>query len=223
MESVSPTGCESGAACNVAMSASSFLDQGKDFAMRTSAYHGGKRTRKNSRKNARKNMRKMRGGAVELAAFPFVGEALEGQARMDAGIGALDKAIADLPQFKQTGGKRKSRKSQRKSRKHRKTMKGGVLGYADIDAPSMILSPAEQRLAFLSSGWETENLVNPNFRGTMIPLENTVNRTTGGGKKSRKSRKSRKGSKKSHKSRKAMKGGKKSRKGSKKDRKTGRK
>lgn len=191
--------CESGA-CNAAFGAGSSLSQGETFAKMTAAFHGGRRSRKASHKGSRKAHRKgsrkshrksgrkarrMHGGS---AAFPAAfSDILPSDMHAAADISSIDKAYAQLPEFAGKYG-----------------MSGGALGSSPIDAPSMLITPGEERAAFLNPQWYTENEVVPSFKGPQ----------SAGSRK-------RKASKKS--SRKARKASKKSRRASKKSRKASRK
>jgi hypothetical protein len=196
-----PTQCETGAACGAALGANSSFAQGKQFLEMNSKFHGGRRTRR------------MRGGAVaELASFPnsFSPSILPEDLHATAGVAPLDKAIADLAQFRQAGGRR-----------FRTRRVGGSFSATagPVNAPGMLLTPAEEAKAYLNPQWYNENVVNPNFQGPASPK-------VGGSRKSRKSRKNhRKSSRKNHRksSRKNMTGGKRrkgSHKGSRKSRKS---
>lgn len=150
--------CSNGA-CEAAFSANSSLRQGMQFADLTKAYHGGRRhrSRRANRRSRRASRRNMRGGAAH-AAFPGeFSQTLPQDMHAAANIASLDKAFAQLPEFAgkygMVGGRR--------SRKQR----GGV---AAVDAPAMILSPAEEGQAFLNPQWYNENLVNPNFRAPVV-------------------------------------------------------
>ncbi len=187
--------CESGKACNMALSAPDYTSQGSQFLGMNAKYHGGRRSRK---------MRRMQGGSMaELASYPtsFEPSILPGDLHQTAGVAPLDKAIADLAQFRQAGGRRKTRRS-----------RGGSLGYAPIQESSGPLISADMaKYTFQNPQWYDENLVNPNFQGPSVPK-------IGGSRKHRKgSRKHRKGS------RKHRKGSRKHRKGSRKHRKSSRK
>jgi hypothetical protein len=186
--------CESGA-CNAAFGAGSSLDQGRTFANMTAAFHGGRRSRKAHRKAHRKNSRKGRRQYGGSAAFPVaLGEMLPSDMRGAADISSLDKAYAQLPEFAGKYG-----------------MMGGALSPAPVDQPGMILTPGEERAAFLNPQWYTENEVVPSFKGPQ---------SAG----SRKSRKARKASRKARKaSRKGRKASRKGRKASRKGRKASRK
>lgn len=161
--------CESGEACAAAFSANSSLTQGENFAKMTATYHGGRRTR--TRRSARRFP--MRGGAVELADYSKAFENLPADMQGTAGIANLNKAFADLGQFRQAGGKRSTRSTRR--------MKGGV---AELTASDMLLTPQEEGQAFLNPQWYTENLVTPGFKGPDAPLV-----AKGGARKSRRCRK----------------------------------
>lgn len=146
--------CSNGV-CNAALGATDSLRQGEQFAAMTRAYHGGR---------SRRRAHRMRGGSY--ATFPGeFSQTLPQDMHAAADITTLDKAFAQLPEFVgkygMTGGRRKSRRNRRNMRRQR----GGV---APIDAPGMILSPAEEGQAFLNPQWYNENLVNPNFRGPVV-------------------------------------------------------
>jgi hypothetical protein len=129
----------------------------------TASFHGGRRTRRSARRSHR-----MSGGAVELADYTKAFENLPAEMQGTAGIDALNKAFADLGQFRQGGG---SRSAQR----------GGV---AELSASDMILTPQEEGQAFLNPQWYTENLVTPGFKGPASPFA-----ATGGARKSKRCRK----------------------------------
>jgi len=166
--------CESGEACAAALSANSSLTQGENFAKMTAAFHGGRR---NTRRSARRF--RMRGGAVELADYSKAFENLPADMHGTAGIASLDKAFADLGQFRQAGGKRSKTRRSRSSGSARQ--RGGV---AELSASDMILTPQEEGQAFLNPQWYTENLVTPGFKGPASPFA-----ATGGARKSRRCRK----------------------------------
>ena len=146
--------------CGPAFAAETSLPQGQQFAEMTKDFHGGTRksTRKGkgTRKSSRKgNRRAMRGGSAD---YPnSFQELLPQEMHGAANIGSQDAAFAQLPNFVgkygMTGGKR--------SRKMRR-MRGGV---SPVDAPSMILTPAEEPAAFLNPQWYNENQVVPSFKG----------------------------------------------------------
>ena len=119
----------------------------------TAAFHGGKRTRRAQRRF------RMRGGAVELADYTKSFENLPTDMQGTGGIDSLNKAFADLGQFRQGGGSRRLRSTRR--------MRGGV---ADLTASDMILTPQEEGQAFLNPQWYTENMVTPGFKGPDAPL-----------------------------------------------------
>ena len=165
--------------CSSAFGANSSLSQGESFAKMTSTFHGGKR-----------NCGLMRGGALG-APFPGGFDTLPNDMHDLAGIGKLDSAFNELPEFAgkygMSGGKR-SRKHRKNSRKTRK-MRGGV---AEVSASAMILSPAEAGQAGLHAQWTNENLVVPSYKGP----DNALLQKAGKRKASRKSRKSRKAGRK---------------------------
>jgi hypothetical protein len=140
--------------------------------------------RKGSRSAHRKSHRKQRGGAScsamprNFASFQQGGMApiaagdnylLDAATRVQAEVGPLDKAFADLSSVipKQLGGRRKSRRSGRKGRRsahrrhgrksHRRQQRGGM---SPFDAPGMLLDKG----AYAADG------TNPQFR-----TEGTVN------------------------------------------------
>lgn len=188
------------------MSANFSLSQGQNFVKMTSAYHGGRRA-----------TRKMRGGALG-APYPGGFDTLPQDMHDLAGIGKLDTAFNQLPEFAgkygMSGGRRYSRK-----------MRGGV---ADLSASAMILTPAEAAQAGLHPQWANENLVVPSYVSpdSVLPQKAGKRKSRKGSRKGRKaSRKGRKGSRKGSRkaTRKAARKGRKvrkgSRKGSRKDRK----
>lgn len=162
----------------------------------TANYHGGKRRlsrkdRKNRKASRRScNMRKMRGGA----GAPYPGEfsaLLPQDMHAAADITKLDQAYAQLPEFAGKYG-----------------MSGGALAPAEVGAPSMILSAAEEPKAFLNPQWYTENQVVPSFKGpeNAFAAQQAPQFAYAQKAGKRKSRKSRKASRKSRKaSRKARK------------------
>ena len=192
--------CSGNAACGAVLSATSSLPQGELFAKMTANYHGGKRkasrkvNRKVSRKASRRStsMRKMRGGA----GAPYPGEfnaLLPQDMHAAANVAKLDQAYAQLPEFVGKYG-----------------MSGGALAPAEVSAPSMILSAAEEPKAFLNPQWYTENTVVPSFKGPENALaaqqapQFAYAQKAGKRKASRKARKaSRKARKASRKARKA--------------------
>ena len=177
-------GCVS-PACTAALGATSSLSQGETFAKMTSAFHGGRRLQ--------------RGGS---ASFPGAFEdLLPKDMHAAADLTKLDAAYNQLPEFVGKYGMSGGRRTRRKQR-------GGV---ASVDAPAMILSPAEEQQAFLNPQWYTENQVIPSFQGpVVVPGQR-------GGKVRKTSRKARKTSRKARKaSRKARKASRKARKASRK-------
>ena len=191
-------------ACTAAFGATSSLSQGETFAKMTSAFHGGRRQRQ-------------RGGS---ASFPgaFEGSILPADMHAAADLTKIDAAYNQLPEFVGKYGMSGGRRTRRKQR-------GGV---APVDAPAMILSPAEEQQAFLNPQWYTENQVIPSFKG---PGQSGGRKARKASRKSRKasrksrkaSRKSRKASRKSRKARKASRKSRKARKASRKPRKASRK
>jgi hypothetical protein len=186
-----PNECETGKACNAALTAPDYTSQGSQFLDMNAKFHGGRRSRR---------MRRMRGGAVaELASYPtsFEPSILPGDLHQTAGVAPLDKAIADLSQFRQMGGSHRTRRS-----------RGGALGYGPVESGGPLISGEMEKYTFQNPQWYDENLVNPNFQGPSVPK-------IGGKRKG--SRKHRKGSRKHRKgSRKHRKGSRKHRKGSRK-------
>jgi hypothetical protein len=145
--------------CTQTLSAASSLSQGQTFADFTKTFHGGRRSRKNNRKNRKMNRkmnRKQRGG---MADFPGgFSETLPQDLHQSAMVQGQDAAFAALPQF--VGKYGMSGGSRRRSRKH-----GGALHPAEVTAPTMILTKAEEPAAFLNPQWYTENQVVPSFQG----------------------------------------------------------
>lgn len=208
--------------CGSVLSAATSLTQGQTFAEMTKNFHGGKRSRKNnsrrnrnmkggrkSRRSHRRNTRRSRrsyrrnnmmGGA---ASYPNeFSETLPQNMHEAARITSLDKAFAQLPEFAgkygtgQAGGSRRTRRSRR----------GGLMygGMADVGAPSMILSAAEEPKAFLNPQWYNENQVIPSFKGpenAYAASQQAAQQTYAakGGKRSRRHRKGRKASRKGRK------------------------
>lgn len=111
----------------------------------------------------------MKGGSAEYpASFE---DRLPNELHGAANITSQDKAFADLPKFVgsyggMTGGRRSTRKENGKCRCRGRCMcrkmRGGV---ANVDAPSMILTPAEEGAAYLNPQWYNENKVVPSFQG----------------------------------------------------------
>jgi hypothetical protein len=151
----------------------------------------------------RKMNRKQRGG---MADFPGgFSETLPQDLHQLAMVQGQDAAFASLPQF--VGKYGMSGGSRRRSRKH-----GGALHPADVTAPTMILTKAEEPAAFLNPQWYTENQVVPSFQGpnnayaaqSTEQYANQANYKQTAGRRSRKNRKaSRKNRKASRKNRKA--------------------
>ncbi len=170
-------GCVS-PACTAAFGATSSLSQGETFAKMTSAFHGGRR--------------QQRGGS---AGFPGAFEdLLPTDMHAAADLTKLDAAYNQLPEFVGKYGMSGGRRTRRKQR-------GGV---ASVDAPAMILSPAEEQQAFMNPQWYTENQVIPSFKGPVaVPGQRGGRKARKARKASRKSRKARKASRKSRKARKA--------------------
>lgn len=175
-----PSTCESGQACNMALSAPSSNSQGSQFLSMHTQQHGGRKSRR------------MRGGAVsELASYPtsFEPSILPMDLHQSADVSSLDKAFAELSQFRQAGGSRKTRR-----------FRGGALGYGPVNSGGPLIPDDMEKLTFQNPQWYNENLVNPNFQGPSVAK-------VGGKRKNY--RKSRKASRKSRKaSRKNMTGGK---------------
>ncbi len=180
----------------------------------TANYHGGKRRRsatRKSRKAHRRASRKAQRGASRTqqrggAGAPYPGEfsaLLPQDMHAAADITKLDQAYAQLPEFAGKYG-----------------MSGGALAPASANAPSMILSAAEEPKAFLNPQWYTENQVVPSFKGPENALvaqqaPQFAYAQKAGKRKSRKAaKKSRKAAKKSRKA--AKKGRKATRKASRK-------
>jgi hypothetical protein len=145
--------------CAPVLSATSSLPQGEVFMKMTANYHGGKRRRaatRKSRKAHRRASRKARRSASRTqqrggAGAPYPGEfsaLLPQDMHAAADITKLDQAYAQLPEFAGKYG-----------------MSGGALAPAAANAPSMILSAAEEPKAFLNPQWYTENQVVPSFKG----------------------------------------------------------
>jgi hypothetical protein len=155
----------------------------------TANYHGGKRRRSATRKSRKAHRRatrsrKQRGGA----GAPYPGEfsaLLPQDMHAAADITKLDQAYAQLPEFAGKYG-----------------MSGGALAPASANAPSMILSAAEEPKAFLNPQWYTENQVVPSFKGPENALVAQQAPQFAYAQKAGK-RKSRKAAKKSRKARKA--------------------
>ncbi len=210
-------GCVSGA-CTQTLAATSSLTQGSTFADLTKNLHGGRRSRKNnrknrkmSRKNGRKNTRKQRGG---MAAYPGdFADNLPQDLHKSAWVDSQDAAFAALPQFV---GKYGMEGGGRRRRVTRRARHGGALHPADISAPAMILTAAEEPAAFLNPQWYTENQVVPSFVGpnnayaaaAAAQYAHQADYKQHAGKRSRKNRKG---------SRKNRKGSRKNRKGSRKN------
>ncbi len=203
--------CSSGA-CTSAFSAGSSLPQGQTFASLTSKFHGGKR----------RNTRRMRGGSHELAAYPTAFD-YSTELHQQAGTAGLDKAIAELGQFKHVGGSRK-RRTQRK-RTHKK--RGGNF-LTNLFAPKKpitseppVAPPTNETKWYttpigmsggvadisessmiLSPQEESQAFLHPQWRDENLVNPHFIapNAKVGGSRKSRKgSRKSRKGNRKSYK------------------------
>lgn len=185
--------CEDGKACDAALTAPDSGAQGTQFLAIHTQHHGGRRTRRTRR-------HRMRGGAVaELADYPtsftpsLIPEGLHGS----AGVSPLDQAVAELAQFRQTGGRRTRR------------TRGGALGFGPADSGGPLIPADMEELTFQNPQWYNENLVNPMFVGPTVAK-------VGGAKKSRKYRKthrktktSRKAHRKAHrKAQRKQKGGK---------------
>jgi hypothetical protein len=109
------------------------------------------------------SFQQQRGGMAPFAAGDNY--LLDAATRVQAEVGPLDKAFADLSSVipKQMGGRRKSRRSGRKGRRsahrrsHRRQQRGGM---SPFDAPGMLLDKG----AYAADG------TNPQFR-----TEGTVN------------------------------------------------
>jgi hypothetical protein len=154
--------------------------------------------------NRRKNTRKQRGG---MAAYPGnFADNLPQDLHKAAWVDSQDAAFAALPQFVGKYGMEGGRR--RRSRRH-----GGALHPADVSAPAMILTAAEEPAAFLNPQWYTENQVVPSFVGpnnayaaaAAAQYAHQADYKQHAGKRSRKNRKNaaRKGRKASRKGRKA--------------------
>ena len=172
--------------CSSALSANSSLPQGEAFAKMTSSFHGGRSTRRH----------RMRGGALASMGAPFANafDNLPTDMRDVAGLGKIDAAFNQLPEF---AGKYGMAGGRRSTRRHR--MRGGV---ADLAASDMILTPAEAAQAGLHPQWVNENLVVPSFKSPDSVLVQKAGKRKSK-KASRKDRKSKKVSRKDRKSKKA--------------------
>ncbi len=148
-----PNECESGKACDAAMTAPDSTSQGSQFLAMHTEQHGGRKTRR---------MRRMKGGAVtELASYPtaFEPSILPDDLHQTAGVAPLDKAIADLSQFRQAGGSRRTRRFR---------SRGGALGYGPVESGGPLVSADMEKYTFQNPQWYDENLVNPNFQGPSV-------------------------------------------------------
>jgi hypothetical protein len=146
-----PSTCESGEACNAALAAPSSTSQGSQFLSMHTQQHGGKRTRR----------LRMRGGAVsELASYPnsFEPSLIPENLHSGAGVAPLDKAIAELSQFRQAGGMRRTRHT-----------RGGALGMGPAEHGGSLITPEMEQYTFQNPQWYDENLVNPAFVGPTSP------------------------------------------------------
>lgn len=120
-----------------------------------------KRTARRSMNSRRRGARRAMhgGGFASAASYPNqFSELLPMDMQGAAGVGKLESAFAQLPEFAgkygMNGG---SRRRHRSRRQH-----GGV---APVDASAMILSPQEEPMAFMNPQWYTENKVVPTFVG----------------------------------------------------------
>jgi hypothetical protein len=140
-----------------------------------------------------------------MAAYPGdFADNLPQDLHKSAWVDSQDAAFAALPQFV---GKYGMEGGGRRRRGTRRARHGGALHPADISAPSMILTAAEEPAAFLNPQWYTENQVVPSFVGpnnayaaaAAAQYAHQADYKQHAGKRSRKNRKNRKGSRKNRK------------------------
>ena len=161
------------------MDKTSSLNQGLNFQKITSAYHGGSRkNRASNKKMAKKSGTKrrvlqMRGGGsffTPYADYPTsMDTMLPSDIRALAKLAPLDAKFAELPAIERAAGVPMSG-GRRRTLRNRRKMRGGQ---SPIDAPSMLLTSAEEMDARLNPQWYTENTVIPNFRGP-LPIPGTT-------------------------------------------------
>jgi hypothetical protein len=156
------------------MDKTSSLNQGLNFQKLTASYHGGSRKNEGSNKKmAKKSGTKrkalnMRGGGsffTPYADYPTsMDTMLPSDIRALAKIAPLDAKFAELPAIERAAGVPMS--GGRRTRRNKRKQRGGQ---SPIDAPSMLLTSAEELDARLNPQWYTENTVIPSFRGP-IPI-----------------------------------------------------
>jgi len=154
------------------MDKTSSLNQGQNFQKLTAAYHGGSRKNRASNKKMAKKMgkktgtKRMRGGGsffTPYADYPTsMDTMLPSDIRALARLAPLDAKFAELPAIERAAGVPMS--GGYRTRRNRRKMRGGQ---SPIDAPSMLLTSAEEMDARLNPQWYTENTVIPNFRGPL--------------------------------------------------------
>jgi hypothetical protein len=148
------------------MDKTSSLNQGLNFQKLTASYHGGSRKNRRNNKKMVKRSRKlnMRGGGsffTPYADYPTsMDTMLPSDIRALAKIAPLDAKFTELPAIQRAAGVPMS--GGRRTRRNKRKMRGGQ---SPIDAPSMLLTSAEEADARLNPQWYTENTVIPNFRG----------------------------------------------------------
>jgi len=186
-------GCTS-SECSAALGVASSLTQGQQFAKMTETFHGGSRRRQSGGAAAfpgefsqtlPQDMHQAANVAPLDAAFNelpnFIGKyGMSGGSRKSRKSNRKGrkasrkgrkgrKASRKGRKASRKGRKasRKGRKASRKaSRKERRRMRGGM---APVEAPSMILTPAEESAAMLNPQWYNENKVVPSFQGPNNP------------------------------------------------------
>lgn len=123
------------------------------------------RTHRRHYRNKRKSQRGGGGGAAMLAPYGGndSGYLLDSASRIQAGVGSLDKAFADIASVpRQSGGKRKHRTKHRKthrrsSRRYRRSQRGGM---ADYKASAMLLNSSMYASDGTNPQFQDESTVN---------------------------------------------------------------
>lgn len=127
------------------------------------------RTHRRHQRNCNKRKSQRGGGGAAMLA-PYGGNdsgyLLDSASRIQAGVGSLDQAFADIASVpRQSGGKRKHRSKHRKTRRHSRTssryrnrsQRGGM---ADYKAPAMLLNSSMYASDGTNPQFQDESTVN---------------------------------------------------------------
>ncbi len=115
------------------------------------------------------SFQQQRGGMAPIASGDSY--LLDSATRIQAELGPIDKAFAELPSVinKQMGGRRRRRSARRSSRRSsRRRQRGGM---SPFDAPGMLLDRAVYSADGTNNQFRTEGSVNPlygEFRGAQV-------------------------------------------------------